>query len=143
MKELSKILVPVDGSAGADKALELAVQLAEATGASLDILHVAYFASETDSCEISWLPDNVAGSVKAEAELALTRAKDYLAARVKANYYQRSGIPATEIVSFADENQDGLIVVGGRGLGAVEGFLLGSVRQEVIERSLVPTLVAK
>lgn len=143
MKELSKILVPVDGSAGSDKAMELAVQLAEATGASLDILHVAYFANETDADEMSWLPDNIAGSVKAEAELVLARAKNYLTARVKAVCYQRSGIPATEIVNFANENQDGLIVVGGRGLGVVEGFLLGSVSQEVIERSLVPTVVAK
>lgn len=49
MEQFSRILVPVDGSPGSLKALDAAALLAKAGGATLDILTVAYFASETDT----------------------------------------------------------------------------------------------
>ena len=61
MKELARILVPVDGSAGSDKAVDTAVLLAEASGAAIDLLYVSYFDSGTDDAlgQVSWLPDSV------------------------------------------------------------------------------------
>ena len=57
MEQFSRILVPVDGSPGSLKALDAAALLAKAGGATLDILTVAYFASETDTENlVSWLP---------------------------------------------------------------------------------------
>ena len=57
-----RILVPVDGSDGAAQAVALAADLALATDCTLDILHVSYFDSKTDSQADSWLPDEVAAS---------------------------------------------------------------------------------
>ena len=143
MEKLSYILVPVDGSAGSAKAVKLAATLALATNANLMILHVSYFDSNTDSDESSWLPDSIAGSVGSEEQSALAGARKLLPPQIAVSYHTRTGIPADEIIAFAEANQVDLIVVGGRGLGIVEGFLLGSVSQEVVERATVTTLVAK
>ena len=61
MERLARILVPVDGSGASDQAVRFAAILADATGASVDILHVSYFDSSTDADEVSWLPECVAG----------------------------------------------------------------------------------
>ena len=49
MERLARILVPVDGSGASDQAVRFAAILADATGASVDILHVSYFDSSTDA----------------------------------------------------------------------------------------------
>ena len=71
MERLARILVPVDGSGASDQAVRFAAILADATGASVDILHVSYFDSSTDADEVSWLPECVAGPIGPEAEKIL------------------------------------------------------------------------
>jgi len=44
-------------------------------------------------------------------------------------------------VSFANEHEADLIVIGARGLGSVETFLLGSVSHKVTGLSKLPVLV--
>lgn len=143
MKNLTRILVPVDSSAGADRAVTLAADLALATGAVLDVLHVSYFDADTDDDNESWLPASIAGPVGRAGQEALERARKHVPASVTANYHRRTGIPADEILSFVSENQTGLIVIGCRGLGMVKGFLLGSVSQEIVERATVSVVVAR
>lgn len=143
MKKLTRILVPVDASEGAERAVKFAVSLAETTGAVLDILHVSYFDKDTDAEEESWLPEAIAGSVGAMEKEALERARKHVPPSVTAEYHRRTGIPADEILRFAQEKQTGLIVVGCRGLGFMKGLLLGSVSQEIVERADVSVAVAR
>ncbi|MBQ1460657.1 MAG: universal stress protein, partial [Selenomonas sp.] len=65
--KLARILVPIDASEGAGRAAAFAVNLAEITGADVDVLHVTYFDKDTDAKEESWLPDSIAGSMDDEA----------------------------------------------------------------------------
>ena len=51
--------------------------------------------------------------------------------------------PAKVITEFADEKNAGLIVMGARGLSAVEGFFLGSVSREVMELAHCAVLIVK
>ena len=143
MKKLARILVPVDGSDGSGRAVALASDLAEIVGAALDILYVSYFDRETDAQEESWLPDSIAGPVGDKAQNILERAGEHVSTGVLADYHHRTGIPADEILRFAEDQSVELIVVGGRGLGVVEGFLLGSVSQAVVERAVTSVVVAK
>lgn len=143
MKNLTRILVPVDASNGSNLAVQLAAELAMATGAALDILHVSYFDAHTDASEESWLPDAIAGSVEAEEQEVLERAKKYVPSSVPARYHRRTGNPAKEILQFAKDRSAGLIVVGCRGLGRMQGALLGSISQVIVERASVPVLVAR
>ena len=139
----NRILVPVDGSEGSSQAVALAGELALATGCTLDILHVSYFDSKTDSQADSWLPDEVAGDVGNQQQEVLDKARENLPEGISAEFHLRTGVPVEEILHFAHQQQDWLIVLGGRGLGAVEGFLMGSVSQQLLEESPVSVLVAR
>lgn len=136
MKDVERILVPVDGSAGSDKAVDVAVLVAKAAGAAIDLLHVSYFAEETDdetAAQASWLPDSVMKSSAREAAEVLARARRRIPAEVTVAEQAMTGIPAEQIVAFAKSHGAETIVIGGRGLGLVEGFLVGSVSQAVME----------
>jgi len=51
------------------------------------------------------------------------------------------GEPYEKIVSFAQQNSIDLIVTGARGLGLIEGMLIGSVTDAVLKSSNCPVLV--
>jgi nucleotide-binding universal stress UspA family protein len=54
-----------------------------------------------------------------------------------------AGVPADEIVAFADNHDVDLTVIGSRGRGAVAGALMGSVSQAVVHESRRPVLVVR
>ena len=53
----------------------------------------------------------------------------------------KPGPPARTIVQFAREKGCDLIVLGSRGLGATEGYLLGSVSHKVTGLADCPVMV--
>lgn len=55
----------------------------------------------------------------------------------------RSGAPADQIIRTADELEADLIVIGGRGKGAVEAIVLGSVAYRVLHHAPCPVLVTR
>jgi len=55
----------------------------------------------------------------------------------------RGGTPADQIVRTADELEADLIVIGGRGKGAMEAIVLGSVAYRVLHRAPCPVLVTR
>ena len=55
----------------------------------------------------------------------------------------RSGAPADQIIRAADDLEADLIVVGGRGKGAVEAIVLGSVAYRVLHHAPCPVLVTR
>lgn len=145
MQVYSRILVPVDGSAGSDKAVDTAVLLAQACGAVLELLHVTCFDSGTDDAaeKGSWLPASVSGSMAKEASEVLAHAQARIPDNIKAEHHLLSGIPARRIVGFAEENGCDLIVMGRRGLGFVERVLMGSVSQTVMGTARCRVIVVK
>jgi len=142
----TRILVAVDGSPFAEKALKCAVDLAKKLGAKLIILHVVLrqFYAVTPS-EAGVLATTVfVKELEAEGKEIMNKADAYAKAQ-GADYECRllQGVPAEEIVKTAlTENVD-LIVVGSRGLTEVRGFLLGSVSDKVSHHAKCPTLIVK
>ena len=55
----------------------------------------------------------------------------------------RGGAPADQIIRGADELEADLIVIGGRGKGAVAAILLGSVAYQVLHHAPCPVLVTR
>jgi nucleotide-binding universal stress UspA family protein len=55
----------------------------------------------------------------------------------------RGGTPADQIVRAADELDVDLIVIGGRGKGAMEAIVLGSVAYRVLHHAPCPVLVTR
>lgn len=140
------ILAPVDGSENAMAALEKAVALRALTGADLTILTVFRHHSPLEA-SLSLArqddPDNVDDVMRAcakeVAESAKTRAVALGATKVRA--FVRGGPVARTIVAFGREHGADLIVIGSRGLGSIEGFLLGSVSHKVSGIADCPVLL--
>jgi nucleotide-binding universal stress UspA family protein len=59
----------------------------------------------------------------------------------KVRAFVKNGQPARTIVLFAEERKADLIVVGSRGLGDIEGYLLGSVSHKVTSLADCPVMV--
>jgi nucleotide-binding universal stress UspA family protein len=142
----STIVVAVDGSDGSRGALETAVRLATTCGAELLILTVYRHHSMTESSVAMVRPtdpenlDDVMRQHGREvAEEAKRRAAEMGATKVRA--FVKMGPPARTIVKFGEEHGADLLVVGSRGHGDVEGFLLGSVSHKVTSLARCPVMV--
>ncbi len=137
------ILVPVDGSIRAIDAVSYADDLADKCGATISLLYVL----QTDEPYI--LPEHLekliqeTGAAKSEADRILAAAMDRVAlcdgARVSME--TREGDPAGEILKFCREKGIDLIVMGDRGMGDLQGLLLGSVSHKVAQAAECPCLL--
>ncbi|HEX3030763.1 MAG TPA: universal stress protein [Bacillota bacterium] len=126
-----KILVPVDGSANSVRALKTAHSMAEQYGAEITLVNVvslptgnAAFASE-----LGVIPGNVVEALEKEAEAMLAKASEEFA-ELAVTKVVRTGNPAGEILQELKNGYD-LVIMGSRGLGTVQGFLMGSVSDKV------------
>ncbi|MCR9139081.1 MAG: universal stress protein [Alphaproteobacteria bacterium] len=140
------ILVAVDGSEGALKALKLAARLQNSCGGELLILTVYRHHSLLEA-SMSMLrpedPENLddvmrdhCRSLAEEAKLIATQEGSQ-----QVRGFVKSGQPARTIVKFSEEHAVDLIVIGSRGLGDIEGFLLGSVSHKVTSLAKCPVMV--
>ena len=138
------IVMPVDGSETSVQAMDLALDIAQTVGRKIIFLHVAYFDSSTDDDSDSWLPEGIVTEPVGDLIEDVRRVvKERLPEQIDAEFAERIGDPAKVITEFADEKNAGLIVMGARGLSAVEGFFLGSVSREVMELAHCAVLIVK
>lgn len=141
-----RILVPVDGSNHATAALELALDVREKWDSELFLLCVYRHHSLLEA-SMSMVrpeaPENLDDSMRRHAGEVVETAKKFAADRgaMKVRGFIKGGQPARTIVGFAKEHDTGLIVLGSRGLGDIEGYLLGSVSHKVTSLADCPVLV--
>ena len=131
------IVCAVDGSDHALKAAELASDLAEKYGAQLTFLTVAKELEVTEEVKRFMQVENLTGSpqyvVDEMTDRVLGEARDIAKKRglkgVKSEV--KTGHPARAIVAYAEKAGADAIVMGSRGVGDLEGLLLGSVSHKV------------
>ncbi len=141
-----KILAPYDGSTGSERSLLKAVGLAKLCDAELAVLTVyrhhamleASFSMVRPS-EPGNMDDIMRGHARDVADYAKSVARDAGLEGVRG--FVKAGQPARTIVGFAAEHDYDLIVIGSRGLGSIEGYLLGSVSHKVTGLATCPVLV--
>lgn len=135
-----KILVAVDGSDQAFKALNKAIEMAKAEGAELTVISVAW-----ESPEIMEVPMSTADKLKDRAVKAVARAKELAegAGITCRSRVEVGASPADNIVRNAEEGKVDLIVVGHRGLTALDRFLVGSVAGRVVAYAPCSVLVVR
>lgn len=136
-----KIMVPVDGSESAKRALDMAAGLANTYEAAITVAHVYQPVAHLPSREASYqarVEEYTASRARllAEAEQQL-HAQGVQEVEISALY----GSPATAIINAATARNVDLIVMGTRGLTPIKGLLLGSVSERVIGRAHCPVLV--
>jgi nucleotide-binding universal stress UspA family protein len=142
----SRILVTVDGTPAAERALECAIELTKKHSAKLIILHVMlqrlYAVTPTEAAVLA--PTVLVSEMQAEAEGIMKNAEervrgegiDYVCKMVQ-------GAPADEIIKWVQAEGVDLVVMGSRGLNEVRAFLFGSVSDKVCHRVKCPALIVK
>lgn len=137
---MKTILVATDGSENGRHALEEALELAQAGGAAVTVLYVRHtplpvlgdpFYQRALSAELRRANETVAIAAGVAHSMGVEVETEVL-----------EGDPAGRILELARLRDVDLIVVGSRGLGRIAGALLGSVSQDVVQRSDRPVLVA-
>jgi nucleotide-binding universal stress UspA family protein len=134
---LERILLAVDESEHARKAVPAAIELARAGGGTVHALHVR---------ELAFAPATVVGDSREEAEQLVAGVVEELRqAGVKAEGTVRTatGGPAQAILEQARDLDATMIVVGSRGLGPLGGLLLGSVAHKILQLATCPVLVVR
>ncbi|MBI6628538.1 universal stress protein [Pontibaca salina] len=141
------ILVPFDGSVGAEKALRKAAQLAKlCEGAQITILTVYRHHSMLEA-SFSMVraadPGNMDDNMRDYAREVAEHGKKLLTELGITNLraFARVGQPARTIVAFSRQHEHDLIVMGSRGMGSVESYLLGSVSHKVTGLAPMPVMV--
>ncbi|RDD61805.1 universal stress protein [Ferruginivarius sediminum] len=146
-----KILVAVDGSQHALRAVEIASDLAEKYGAELTLLAVYKSIRMQESTHSlvrtrkSVEPQITDGELKQAAQevadeaAAIARDHDI----PKVDVVVKHGQPARTIAKVAEDQGADAIVLGSRGLGDVSGLLLGSVSHKVASLAKCSVITVK
>lgn len=143
---MKKILLPIDGSECALRAVELAIAeralYRDPDKFEIHLVSVQLPFSSDISRFVSH--DQISGYHQEESEKAQQQACALLAAAgVKTVCHHEVGMPAEVITQLADTLQCERIVMGTYGRGALKEFLVGSVTLKVIQLSHVPILLVK
>jgi nucleotide-binding universal stress UspA family protein len=138
-----KILLPLDGSSLAEKALPHAVAIAGCCQAELIMLRVLEPLSESlgkTSKAVKVAEEKTRELASAYLErVADSVRKDGLSARVEVI----EGRPHYRTVEFAQTNHVDLIVICARGRSGISRWLMGSVGDRVIRGADVPVLMVR
>ena len=132
-----RLLVPMDGSDCALRALTFAAKTPHATLHVLNVqpgLPSSRFVSKR---MIADHQDRSAQEALAPAHALIKRLK------ATASVHTAIGDPATTIVAFAKKHRCAAIVMGSRGKGRIAGLMLGSVAAKVINLARCPVTVVK
>lgn len=137
------ILYPTDGSQASEKLLTHVKDLAQKFGAEVTVLHAYEFLEvipvyETTYAYLDELESYLEGQSNQIANRAFEQLKE---AGITAHTVVIKGDPGYSIVNAADEHQCDLIVMGSRGLGPIQRFLLGSVSNYVVNHAKCPVLI--
>ncbi|WP_424930789.1 universal stress protein [Amaricoccus macauensis] len=140
-----KILVAYDGSKGAEIALDKGFELAKLCNAELLTITVFRHYSLLES-SFSMVrpaePEKIDDAMREYARDIADHAKGEGTKRgFRVRAFIKNGPPSRSIIAFAEEHDVDLIVIGSRGLGSIENYLLGSVSYKVTGLADCPVLV--
>ena len=144
MAAYRKILLAVDGSEHAQRAVEHAIAMARIWHAEISVLSVA---------EVALVPSGIEMQAGIPFDNEIRRATEQLvdqvvgqvrAAGITVHGETQGGVggsTAREIADAAKDKGADLIVMGSRGLSSLAALFLGSVTQRVLHLAHVPVLV--
>ena len=132
-----KLLIPVDGSEAATRALKFAAKIPDALLLVLNVqpaIRASRFVSKA----------MIAEHQKRGADAALAPVRSLIKrSKIEARLYTAIGDPAAAIVAFAKTQRCFAIVMGNRGQGQLAGLMLGSVAHKVIYLAGCPVAIVK
>ena len=133
----NKLLVPMDGSSSALRALKWAAKTPGATVLVLNVQPALPSSRFVTKEMIGEHQRRCADEALAPARALIERAK------LDVRTHTAIGEPALQIVAFAKKHRCGSIVMGSRGHGRITGLVLGSVAAKVIHLASCPVTIVK
>ncbi len=140
-----KILIPVDGSTNADRAVDYVIAQAAnlKTAPEICLLNVQWkIASGNVKLFINQETINDYYREQGAAALAQARAK-LDASGMAYTYHVSVGSPAEAVVQYAQEHQVEQIIMSAHGQATLSSLLLGSVAGKVVQLAQIPVLLIK
>src|SRR6478609_6416603 len=145
--KFENIVVPTDFSNNANSAVPYALELGKSFGAAVHLLHIfdaALYFTATAADTYAVLAATPTGwlATKYDAdEFKLRKLAETLGASgVTLRPVIRKGSPAHEIVQFAGEQANPLIIIATHGRTGLAHLLMGSVAERVVRISTCPVL---
>jgi nucleotide-binding universal stress UspA family protein len=136
---VKKILTPIDSSGYKEKILAFAISLGKAWGAEITAIHVIDPGRGVPGGRVKEKELEREEEAKREAEILLVQSVDPLAHKeginIKKEVVEVSDSVAKSIIGYAKKNNMDVIVIGTKGMTAVEDFFLGSVANNVIRHA--------
>jgi nucleotide-binding universal stress UspA family protein len=130
--KMGKLLVAIDGSSRADKALEYAARLASKFKSKLTILYVAEAKIASLEHEaLKLVGENILSNAVSKAD------------GINISQRLEFGSPSEKIIEVARQGDYDLIILGSRGLSSIKRYLLGSVSADVSMHSKRSVLIVR
>ncbi|AGL02741.1 universal stress protein [Desulfoscipio gibsoniae] len=121
------VLVPVDGSDNAMRA----------------VIYAVFLAKENPNTQVTIL-SAIPPFTETRAGMALEKARHaFVDAGLTVDAALVEGEPADTIIKYAQEHNMDNIIIGHRGMGALKSMVLGSVSQKVLSKSNKPVTIIK
>jgi nucleotide-binding universal stress UspA family protein len=140
-KELTRVLVAVDGSPEARVALDQAADLAQSEGGRLTVITVSSGRHPLGTPESALVRLRLDEAEHAES--LLEQALAALPPDLPVDCLHAWGQVVPALLGEAERGGHHLLVVGSRGRGTVRATLLGSIGYAVLRRSPIPVLIAR
>lgn len=141
-----RILVPIDGSAISDQALNEVIKFAQQQNAQIELVHVLediWYFDDENYVNYSELVD----SMNRTGEKILAQAKNKIqqaGIRCDSKLLEAQGERiANVIVNEAENNLADLIIIGTHGRSGFSRLLLGSVAEGVVRGAHIPVLLIR
>jgi nucleotide-binding universal stress UspA family protein len=144
MLRVKNILVPTDFSLASDNALTIACQWGRKLGAQIHVLHALQslrsdlYPASLAAADPGWIPMTLRESATGDLETRRRLATNQGVAVTCATGDSLS--PAATILAYAETHDIDLIAMSTHGRRGVRRMLLGSVAEEVVQRSNHPVL---
>ncbi|ELY47191.1 universal stress protein [Natronorubrum bangense] len=131
------VLLPTDGSDGAGVAVDWGIGLAGVFDA---VVHALYSA-DTGRLQQATEPETLLRKLEDVGQNALESVREQAVTDgVSVTGTVASGPPARVILTYADDNEIDLIVIGTHGRAGMERHLIGSVTENVVRNADVPVV---
>ncbi|MDA1477010.1 universal stress protein [Bacillus changyiensis] len=135
------ILLAADGSLHAERAADQAIRLASLVDQSVvEIIYVLDF----DKAKNEVLHSESHTKLEMERRKRLSAIESKLKqSSVSYQITMKHGEPGPTIVSYANDHDFDIVIIGSRGLNTLQEMVLGSVSHKVAKRANCPVLIVK